>query len=760
MVTKEKYDELAAKYPTDSDNLCEEGTMANDKFTKDNPIESDKTYYVEIIKKHRHYIIGECWKVTGTEFFNLSINKCAREITEEEFDLKKFNFDDYKPDETYYIKVITNKYPEILEFGEVYKRLGKEIPTYCTKDDIEIITEKEYDKLKTKEEIYSAAEEYNEAVEEITSAPSAVVEEELSDDEKFDEEMEKEIVTKEPNGFHWLKDKYYDSWSKLKTHCKKEIGHRSENIAEEVDWKFFLHNKNNIRGKPQLIEGVQKRIPLIRQVVKKKKENVWNEAEKKYVMGDEIERQYFYFFDERYDKRYDGNQYSAYTLDFWFYKLVTAEGKEYFILTQEQLPNETCNFNGMSVEMDDFAEISKNMRMKSLARIFFVKSYEPDVKSISPEELVKYTKEKEITVKLWKNLLAEHPNGKRNRFSPEFENLRSAWMLGGKVDGYPLHLMIWGKTGSRKTMGIIETTAHKFSEKPSICEGANSRIKGLIPSFKEKPANIGYLARAERAGFIDEIGKMVEQEVQKHQSSINNVLGDLNALLEHKDRMVGSGNDNECNVKATGKFCMAGNPVGSKNTICEHIGLIDPTMMSRNLQWVQDEEEYKFVLSKEGIEIPPTHIQEYIGEEERRRKYSSEKALGVLNVCRGNDLIGKPNIYRDIILTIFDSCYIFVSKLDEDKIFKLENKINSTIHSKMKNVWNPRANHHIKLLVDGLCKQRCLFQDYDNTFEAKQEDYDLAEKILVRMVKGWETNLIKNLWEDTFTPEEESIYGG
>jgi len=40
-----------------------------------------------------------------------------------------------------------------------------------------------------------------------------------------------------------------------------------------------------------------------------------------------------------------------------------------------------------------------------------------------------------------------------------------------------------------------------------------------------------------------------------------------------------------------------------------------------------------------------------------------------------------------------------------------------------------------------LIKHRCLFKDYDSSFTPKQEDYDLAERILIRMVKGWDTNL-------------------
>jgi hypothetical protein len=63
------------------------------------------------------------------------------------------------------------------------------------------------------------------------------------------------------------------------------------------------------------------------------------------------------------------------------------------------------------------------------------------------------------------------------------------------------------------------------------------------------------------------------------------------------------------------------------------------------------------------------------------------------------------------------------------------------ISGKMRSVWEPRAEHHIFLLIDGLCKVRCLFRDFDKNFIAKQEDYDWAERILIRMINSWKVNM-------------------
>jgi len=397
----------------------------------------------------------------------------------------------------------------------------------------------------------------------------------------------------------------------------------------------------------------------------------------------------------------------------------------------------------MLIELDDFAEMSKNLRLRSVSKIFILKDFIPSIKSLSPEQIIKFTKERKITEQDWINFLDYHKFGNFNRFPLEVNRLRSAFMLSGKKEDYPLHVGVLGPPGTKKTMGYIETFAYKFAEEPIICEGANSRIKGLIPSFKEKPANIGYIAKCERMGFIDEIGKMVEFESTKGHYPIINTLGELNFLLEHKLRTVGSGNDNDIRVKATGKNLFVTNTIASRKTISHHVGLIDPTFMSRVLWWVQDEEEKEFLLSDNCLEsVPITHTQAQAPKKNTIIDRNKRKTISNMKNCSRDCLsvIGKMN--REEFLTLFDSCYNFVCDIDDEEVQKLVNTTTMLAKEPMKSsVWKPRATHHVFLLIDGLCKHRCLFKDYDVLFKANQEDYDAAERILVRMVNGWETNL-------------------
>ena len=616
-------------------------------------------------------------------------------------------------------------------------RLLKEKSQYSLQELKDQLNYIEKDKEAKKKEI-----ELKEAKEFLEKNKDAVVE---TKEILKEERQEQEIENYKENEINWLEDDYWNSWDKVKGHMKNLLG-EGDYAGEIPKWFFLAHSKDTIRGKPQLTEGVQKKIPLIRLSIKKEKE------------GEEtVKKQFFHTFDERFDKRYDGFLESTFPLYFYIYQVVTKDEKKYFILTQKKLPNEVCNFNGMLIEMGDYTEMSRNLKLPSISGFFILKDFEPSVKILSKEKIIEYTKKNKISEYHWLNLLARHPSGTMNNFPLEMELLRSAFILSGKVDGWPMHLGIFGPTGTNKTMGHIESISYKFEEEQRIAEGVGWTIKGLGPSFKQSIADIGYFAKAHRLGAIDEIGKMVEREINRHQV-INHLLGDFNYLLEHKKRLVGSGNTGEVEVQATAKFLFATNPVGNRKTIVAHVGIIDPTFMSRIFWWVQDKEEQDFVLSADGIiRVPLKPSQDYLKDLEsppttltntyllEKSKKLLEKGKNLLEKRKKGIVLGKlwGKVYeRDDFLTLFDTCYDFTCKIDDVEVNRLIDIVTSFAKEPMKStVWKPRAYHHVKLLIDGLCKHRCLFKDYDVLFKANQEDYDAAERILVRMVNGWETNL-------------------
>ena len=564
--------------------------------------------------------------------------------------------------------------------------------------------------------------------------------------QELNEQTYEEIIENEIN---WLDDEFYNSWDKVKGRWHNLIKPNSKEEYEldqtpKVDkWFFLAHENDEIIGKPQLVENVMKRIPLVRltaQIKTAKKEEGETEARKYKVPR-------YLFFDERYDKRYDGAMLDCFSCDFWTYKIVTPDGKEVFIWTKEKLPNCACNFKGMMVELDDFAELSRSLKIKSISKIFFLKSFEPDVKILPREEIVKFTQSKEINEAEWDFFLSYHRTGNINLFDDDVFLMRSAFLLSGKFDGYPLHLGIMGRAGTKKSWGHLGTLDYKFSESSNIIGGGNTRAKALVPSFKEKPADVGYFARTERVGFIDEVCKMAELELNKHQTNIQNLFGEWNDLLDNVKRTVGSGNNNTCEVEATSKNLLVTNPLSNKPTIQSHCGVLDASMMSRFLWFVQDDYETAFLRSPQSILriSPHTSLSPFKEPESSPHTYTRIlRVVGVIENRKKDIVLGKcwGKVSRSEFLTLFDSCNAFVCDIDQNEVQRLVRGTQANAKEPMKSsVWLPRAEHHITLLIDGLIKHRCLFKDYDPTFAPKEEDYDNVERILTRMIKSWDTDL-------------------
>jgi len=478
---------------------------------------------------------------------------------------------------------------------------------------------------------------------------------------------------------------------------------------------FLASHKDTIKGKPQLIHENFQRIPLIRKVWKVKTKKGEDESyETKYK-----------FLDDEFDKRYGGKVIGTLAFDFLIYRVVDND-MEYYIFSEKKLPNEFCEFEGMKIFLDDVSDISSNLKVKKVSSVFICKEAKPYVKIIDPEELIKYVQEEGLNEDKFHNILFQHPDGNVYDYSPDFDLLRKAQLLSGKYEGYPLHLLKMGPVGTGKTTEA-EVLDYKFGESEGILEAANSTLKVLVPSFKEKPANLGYICKCNRVAIIDEMMKMVESALGHDSSRVSNYFGQMNMLLEHKNRTVGSGNDNSTKVKATAKILITSNNIQGKNTIASHLGVIDPTTLSRMVVWVQDYEEIEKIYNKEGIKTPP------------HRDNPPNTIGGITYILQQpiSDGDGVGGNYNNF-LTVYDSCQQFLINFDMGKCKKVFDMITNLVKEPMKQVWRARGLHHSILILDGLVKHRCLFKDFDNTFTPKEEDYDSLERLLIHMVKTWD----------------------
>jgi len=528
---------------------------------------------------------------------------------------------------------------------------------------------------------------------------------------RLDEELSVDIMdaTKEYSSYKLNWKSNLKSWDEAK-------GFMCDGYSLSPDGRLFFvgHDNDKIIGKPQLIHETIQRIPLVRTVSKIERNN---KADERIITQHK-------FIDERVDKRYDGKIVATLNMDFWVYKII-YEGREYYVLSQEKMGNEVYMIEGMKISMDDFSELTNSLKVNAISNLFIAKKSESFIKTINPTELVKFCKEKEINKEKFHNLVFMHPSGVVYDYSEDFNILRKAQLLSGKYEGYPLHIFKMGPVGTGKTTES-EVLDFKFQEEQGILEAANSTLKSIVPSFKEKPANLGYICKCNRFALIDEMMKMVESAMGHDNSRVSNYFGQMNMLLEQKDRMVGSGNDNSARVKSTAKLSITTNNINNRFTISNHLGIIDPTTLSRMLVWVQDYKEIAKIYEGLCVKIPPTQSQELSRETPFLEDIYTRLCVGGIN---GNDF-----------LTIYDSCQKFLVDFDINQCKKIFDRVTKLISGKMQQVWRARGMHHTILVLDGITKNRCLFEDYDDSFNCKDIDYQITEKILVHMANSWETS--------------------
>ena len=307
-----------------------------------------------------------------------------------------------------------------------------------------------------------------------------------------------------------------------------------EAMNRHVNLIFLSHAKDTIKGKPQLVHQTIQRIPLVKKIEKTIKKT--DENTNKIYYDTLIQ---YKFIDDRFDKRYDGNEVENIAFDFWVYKVVD-NGKEFYLFSEKKLPNEYCEFSGMKINLDDLSDLTNSLKVKKIASIFICKEAKPYVKIIKKDKLIDFIKSTPLNAESFTDFVFCRPDMKVYKYTDDFNLLRIAQLLSGKFEGYPLHLIKFGPVGTGKTFEA-EALDFKFQEEQGILEAANSTLKVLVPSFKEKPANLGYICNCNRAAIVDEMMKMVEKAMMDGHDSknfVSNYFGQLNMLLEQKDRMV------------------------------------------------------------------------------------------------------------------------------------------------------------------------------------------------------------------------------
>lgn len=526
--------------------------------------------------------------------------------------------------------------------------------------------------------------------------------------------------------------------------CWKEAKQKCETLIKKEDKMFFIASSNvKISGKPQLIYQTKQRISLIKKLVLQYKEEVEDIDGSTHIETKEFSK--YKFIDDKLDRKEEKSVKEDYCLNFWVYRLVNQE-YEYYLFSEDRIDEVSMIIQGMEVPVQDLSELNTNLKLKRISRIFFVKSVEKDVRLLPKEELINFSKEMKEK-HLWDkegfmNFVFTDENEKQYNYSEEFKLLRISQLLSGKYEGYPLHMMKIGPVGTGKTTEA-ETLAWKFNEDEGILEAGNSTFKALVPSFKEKPANLGFIAKCNRAAIIDELMKMVQKSLRDGNGDHNIYFGELNMLLEHKERKIGSGNDNSIKLKNQSKIFITTNPLEKRYNLAQHLSYIDNSTLSRVLIWIQDWEEVNKIYSKNDIKENKIFVKpnNYTKKSTNTDTYTKNILYNNFSICSWT--FSKEELSNDF-LTIYDSCNDFVVNFDLERIKSIFQSSCNEVKQELKPIWSSRGLHHSVLILDGLVKYRCLFEEYDKEFTPKDEDYLKLEVIIKKMLKNWETQFQNN----------------
>ena len=411
------------------------------------------------------------------------------------------------------------------------------------------------------------------------------------------------------------------------------------------------------------------------------------------------------FFDERLGKKDANRVMDEFNKDFWMYQLI-SQGQKYLVLSEDELDLEDYKIKGMIVEVRDYTEIGKNSKLASKIPLLFIHSAKKRIiKFDSHEELITSVRKYNFSEdKLFSWIFSDEQANYLPHPKP-FERLISAQLFSANqgLRAYPLHALIIGKTGTGKST-MEDNIYWKYNETNPKTEASGSTFKALIPSFKSIPVQVGALVLANRICMVDEFLRIL-MDVRPEDREM--WFARLNPLLEHQKSNFGSGNAN-ATLQMTAKLIAVSNPVWDTKTMLQLCNRIDTSFLGRLLVWYQDDEHVKMVQDAEEENI-------------KKRKLT---------------------IPSELWISIIDYMQTFRAKYDEQEIKRIYSGGMETLRRgenermKVLEIYKARYKHHIRCLIDGIVKVRCLCSG-DIKFEAQKIDYENLEIIWDKMIENW-----------------------
>lgn len=495
-----------------------------------------------------------------------------------------------------------------------------------------------------------------------------------------------------------------------------------------------IHQQFNYTQLGRLTNGVFKKTGLIKFYISKEKKitgqinaEIYEQSQKipiatlvesKKINKDTGEPTYrkIYLFGEKFNSR-EVHIIKEINIPLYVYRFITENNQEMILFTPYQCEIGDYIVEGVVTQCDDYKMLTDSARLPTKLPFFFAQSVK--------NRIIQFKNHKELSRKI-KELKID----KKNVFNFPFtiKKKGKAWKLlqptwykwltwswltheaKGIFNNYPLHLMILGVKHSGKSLQLNALHA-KSKETRDVFSGVSSTLKHLVPSFKNNPAKLGYLAESNRFAFCDEFLRcIIRTRTTTDGADREESVGMMNDLLEHQKRQAGSG-VSSVNVNMTSRVIATTNPIRNIHSVSDMTKYLDESFLSRWMIYYQTEEHVQLIRKSNDSEL-----EEY--------KFD----------LKTNDWI-----------SILDYLHTFSAKYDTKRMEKIYYSVPKNLPEALAKHYDARHKHHIECILDGIIKTRC-FLENDMKFEAVEEDYQMLKEVWFKLIASWmDANYIKNV---------------
>lgn len=405
----------------------------------------------------------------------------------------------------------------------------------------------------------------------------------------------------------------------------------------------------------------------------------------------------------------DGTNHKAspigkYAVPFYFARFFSNESKsEIILLSTNPIPMGEVRIRGMEVTLRDVSQIGDNCRLPSAQPIVLLHSIEPVVRQIDSAVV-----DAEWKGKTHEEFAKQVFGGYRHPFW--FEKLILAWLFGGKISGFPLHLGILATAGTGKSY-LEECLQTQFQESSGI--SSPGRLKGLVPSFGGTLPNEGYLCRCKRVALVDEFFGFLRMSGGTDKNEIDSGTELMLNILEHKIRRVECGRGEAMSItpNPTAKVMLVTNckTYYKLKNMVEFAQNVNNAFIGRTLWYVQNQAHIDFINKNKPKII------------EAEQEAKDGKLYPIRN----------PRFVE-----LFDFFYNTRLPINALLVDGIQKKGLALVPEGLAEVYSSRGVHHIACLADGIAKYNYLTFNRQK-LEILLEDYEEAEELYFTVVGSW-----------------------